>query len=401
MSGLLRGFSMVALAIVAWSAVASAAPTWTVTIKGGESSTLEVIVSTDLSIPIPPGAYSLTLQGGGNPLPAQVITDNGQTSLTVIVPSSLTGTALTGTLAPIAPTKTGVEIFPDGKNLSVTVGGQPLTTYLIDAGPKPYYFPLYGPTGALYTRSFPMKDIEGEKRDHPHQRSFWFTHGKVNNIDFWSEVPNHGNIRETRRYAVVSGPALGLIRTADDWLGPDGSTILTDERTVRFYATKTSRVIDFDIVLAATVGDVTFGDTKEGMLGVRVPTSMDVSSKKGGKITNSEGQIDLKAWGQPAPWVDYTGPVDGKTVGIAILNGPGSFRYPTTWHVRDYGLFAANPFGYKDFGRKESGDYTIPKGESIGFRYRLILHEGETEKAGIRNAYTTYAKPPQVTVKAD
>jgi hypothetical protein len=86
---------------------------------------------------------------------------------------------------------------------------------------------------------------------------------------------------------------------------------------------------------------------------------------------------------------------------VAILNHPDSFRYPTTWHVRDYGLFAANPFGWHDFGRKESGDYTIPAGQSIRFKYRVILHKGETEKAHLPAAFQAFAKPPKVEVQAD
>src|SRR5690606_41219427 len=104
------------------------------------------------------------------------------------------------------------------------------------------------------------------------------------------------------------------------------------------------------------------------------------------------------AWGKASPWVDYTGPVDGATLGVAILNHPESFRYPTTWHVRDYGLFAANPFGYSDFRFGKEGAHTIPAGESIRFRYRLILHEGDTEQADIAEAFQAYAEPPRVEI---
>jgi len=128
---------------------------------------------------------------------------------------------------------------------------------------------------------------------------------------------------------------------------------------------------------------------------------MDVKRKKGGKITNAEGITDDAAWGKASPWVDYTGPVEGETVGIAILNHPESFRHPTTWHVRDYGLFAANPFGWHDFGRPESGDYTIPAGKSISFRYRVIFHKGDTASAQVPAAYRAYSKPPEVEVQAD
>ena len=101
-----------------------------------------------------------------------------------------------------------------------------------------------------------------------------------------------------------------------------------------------------------------------------------------------------QAWGKASPWVDYSGPVDGKTVGIAILNHPGSFRYPTTWHVRTYGLFAANPFGWHDFGLSKSGDYTLPADAELRFGYRVILHEGDAGSARIADAFDRYAEPP-------
>ena len=168
-----------------------------------------------------------------------------------------------------------------------------------------------------------------------------------------------------------------------------------------FYRTKGYRLIDFEIEIHATDGDVTFHNTKEGMFGLRVASSMDVDKKTGGRITNAEGLTDNKAWGQASPWVDYVGPVQGKTLGIAILNHPQSFRYPTTWHVRTYGLFAANPFGWREFGRSENGDYTLPAGQKVRFGYRMILHEGDTSSAGLPALFEAYAKPPAVEVRVD
>jgi hypothetical protein len=289
----------------------------------------------------------------------------------------------------------GVELVRNGKRIEFRLDGQLVTESIPDDGPKPYFFPLIGPSGSAMTRSFPMKKVEGEKTDHPHHRSLWFTHGSVNKVDFWSEMPGHGRIVETSSTTIVPNKQTGILKTTDDWLAPDGKKVCEDERVVTFSTTEKSSILDFDVTLKATNGPVTFGDTKEGMFGLRVATSMDVTSKKGGKITNAEGITDTKAWGKPSPWVDYTGPVDGKTVGIAILNHPSSFRYPTTWHVRDYGLFAANPFGYKDFGQKNSGEYILPAGESIKFRYRVILHEGDTASANIPAAFAAYSEAPK------
>ncbi len=271
---------------------------------------------------------------------------------------------------------------------------------------------MIGPTGASFTRAYPMiKDAEGEDHDHPHQRSFWFTHGDVNGYDFWASDPinkanpKFGSIHETSRNAEVAGAAVGLLVTTDDWIGPDGKKICDDVRSIYFYNTKGARVIDFDITINASAGPVTFGDTKEGMFGLRVASSMDVVKGKtpqaGTKIINAEGITDDAAWGKASPWVDYVGPVDGKTVGVAILNHPRSFRYPTTWHVRPYGLFAANPFGGKDFKVDGYRAHTIPEGQSIRFGYRVILHEGDTTAARVAESFKAYATPPSVEIKAE
>ncbi len=159
--------------------------------------------------------------------------------------------------------------------------------------------------------------------------------------------------------------------------------------------------MDFDITIHAPNGPVMFGDTKEGMMGFRVASSMDVDRKQGGRIVNSRGRKDGDTWGMPAEWVDYYGPVNGKTVGIAVMDHLSSFRHPTHWHVRTYGLFAANPFGLKDFpnGKGKNGSHTIPKGGEMRFRYRIFIHEGTTEDAGVALVADGYRNPPTVTVK--
>jgi hypothetical protein len=121
---------------------------------------------------------------------------------------------------------------------------------------------------------------------------------------------------------------------------------------------------------------------------------MDVDSKQGGKIVNSRGETDADAWSNPAEWVDYHGPVEGENLGIAILNHPSSFRFPTRWHVRTYGLFAANPFAGKSFNTTDGGAYRLEPGSSLKLRYRVILHKGDEKAAGIKAMYDEYAKAP-------
>ena len=114
-------------------------------------------------------------------------------------------------------------------------------------------------------------------------------------------------------------------------------------------------------------------------------------------MVNSLGAEGEKAiWGKRADWVNYDGKVEGEDIGIAVLDHPKSFRHPTTWHARGYGLFAANPFGLRDFTRdpNQDGSWTIPEGKSLTFRYRVIIHHGDYREAHIAEAYQKYAAEP-------
>jgi hypothetical protein len=183
------------------------------------------------------------------------------------------------------------------------------------------------------------------------------------------------------------------IVSVNDWIDSTGKKHCEDERTLTFRTKGNSRIIDFDITLRAGDEEVVFGDTKEGSLGIRVPTAIDVKGGNG-HILTSEGKKDKDAWGKRARWVDYSGTIDDKLVGIAILNHPTSFRHPTPWHVRDYGLFASNPFGLHEFDPEanDSGKLTLAPGETVTLRHRIIFHEGDAEDADIAGRYQAYAK---------
>lgn len=304
---------------------------------------------------------------------------------------SLCFAAFFGFATTLSAAQISAERSPGG--VVIKIDGQFFTEYLIKSGCKPILWPIIGPTGKPMTRAYPMVQGTDEKKDHIHQRSLWFTHGDVNGINFWAEQGVHGSI-EHREFVKVAGGPEAVVVTRNDWLAPDGKRVCADERRFAFGVEGQTRRIDFDITVTASDGPVKFGDTKEGTMGLRIAHTMNVGSKLGGRIVNSDGRIDKDAWGKQAPWVDYYGPVDGKTVGIAILNHPSSFRFPTYWHVRDYGLFAANPFGLHDFDKSKQvdGAYTIQPGKSITLRYRILFHEGDEKAGRIAEAYAKYAK---------
>jgi hypothetical protein len=291
-----------------------------------------------------------------------------------------------------------VEQQPD--RIVVKIDGQPFTEYLTKAGHGPALYPVIGPTGKAVTRSYPFTAPQANgSKDHPHHQSLWMNHGDVNGIDFWGankidDKDDTGPHIAHREFVKVKGGDTAEIVTRNDWMN-GAKRICADERRLTFGSDADgSRWIDFAITIKATDGDVTFGDTKEGSFAVRIADSMRVEANTGGRITSSEGQTNEEAWGQPARWVDYTGPVDGKTVGMTLMSHPKSFRAKPRWHVRTYGLFAANPFGQKDFPHPEAakqGAVTLANGDSLTLKYRVWLHEGATDGKRIEEVFREFS----------
>ncbi len=301
-----------------------------------------------------------------------------------------------------------ITVTPSEKGAIVKVDGELFTEYITGFGAgdnpaTPILWPIMGPTGKAMTRAYPMAEgHKSERKDHPHHRSLWFNHGDVNGLSFWDrELIKHVRFVET------SSGSTGKIVTENNWVDREGNVQCSDQRTFAFGADAQSRWIDVEVVVKATDKPVTFGDTKEGTFGIRVAGTVKVDAAKpnarmgvpetdpswGGHIVNSEGQRDGDAWAKRAAWVDYYGPVEGETLGIAVLNHPSSFRFPTYWHVRTYGLFAANPFGIHDFEKDSpnDGSHTLQPGESMVFRYRVLLHQGDEKSGKVREAFDAYA----------
>ena len=298
-----------------------------------------------------------------------------------------------------ASSKAGVQLTQLPDRLRVEINGHLFTEYFYKDVPRPYCYPVLGPGDAPMTRNWPMKDTPDEEHDHPHHRSLWFAHGSINGQDFWSEQKGFGKTVHQAFTKIESGEEFGLIQERNKWVAADGTVVCTDDRTLRIYNPKGApeRVLDFEVTLHASQGDLNLEDTKEGTMAVRLAETMRLKGKVGhGHIVNSAAVRDGQTWGKRADWCDYYGPVDGKTVGIAIFDHPQNPRHPTWWHVRDYGLFAANPFGEHDFEKladKKAGNLLVPAGQSITFRYRFYLHEGDEQQANVAERYQQYVHP--------
>lgn len=282
----------------------------------------------------------------------------------------------------------------------VKIGDQPFADYVKYGYAKPFVHPVYGPGQVRMTRNFPMwRDVRGEPTDHPHHKSLWLAHGDVNGEDFWTEK---GRIVHERIAAIDENPGRVVITAESRWVDRNDKTVCTDTTRVGFMELAGgARAIDYDVTIHASHGAVTFGDTKEGFMAVRTHPALQLTGnpKQGvtaanGHAVNSRGVKDKAVWGQRAEWIDYSGQIDGQTMGLAMFDHPGNVRHPTYWHARDYGLVAANPFGVSDFtAKKETGGaLTVAAGQDLRCRFRVIVHRGDAQQAGIAKLYEEYSK---------
>lgn len=272
-----------------------------------------------------------------------------------------------------------IEVLIDGREFA--------TVHFADRS-RPYVYPVYGPTGAQMLRNYPfVEGVEGEEYDHPHHTGIWFGHGEMNGVDIWHQVGSFKIDGSPR----VSGATVWLDL---EMLDADGQAFGSCKQRLTFGQTgETTRFMDYEILLAPIAGaSLTFGDTKEGTMGVRTHPNLRLD-RPGGNAVNSEGVSGAAVWGKRAAWIDYWGEIDGESVGIAMFDHPDNPRHPTWWHARAYGLFAANPFGVAAFENKPAGagDLELAVDEKIRFRYRLLFHTGTAESAGIEAQYRTWA----------
>lgn len=297
----------------------------------------------------------------------------------------------------------------DSGDITINIDGELFTRYVTtdQVTNKCYFWPVIGPGGSQMTRAFPMKDVKGERQDHPHHRSVCFGLQNAGGFNTWHEqltFTKNGKVDEKKLAtlgrqihtkvikAEASGDSATLVVVCDN-VTPDGEVYMRQTRTVKFHvADNGSRIMDVEIVLLGVKDEITVVGKKDSGFSVRVAHSMCVDAKLGGRIVNSHGDEDGRAWGKRAAWVDFNGPVNGVTMGVAMLNHPGSFRHPTPWHVRSYGLFTANPFALKEVaGEQDRGDFELAKGQSIVLRHRLIFHDGDEKKAEIAEAWKAYS----------
>jgi hypothetical protein len=350
------------------------------------------------NVALPDGDLVLRCEQTGKTIPAQKV---GNAIIAVLKNLHAGETKRFAVETGSTPDAAGVAVRQDGSTLELQLPQGLFGKYHFgEEVVRPYLWPLNGPEQTPMTRAFPMENVEGEKTDHPHHTSLWTAFDEVNEVNNWHNAEGHGFTHHQSFSKIESGPICGGFVAQSVWQSSDRKPVLDETRTLRLYNVGAEiRLFDYEIVFAANYGEVTFNDTKEaGILAVRVATSMDGAC--GGVIENSAGgKGESECWGRQAAWCDYSGEVGGKTVGVAIFDHAGNPNFPTRWHVRDYGLFATNPFSTACFEAGEATPFVLKSGESVTFRYRVLLHHGDAQAARINNFYAAWSEPATAEVR--
>jgi hypothetical protein len=311
-----------------------------------------------------------------------------------------------------------------GKRVDVTIDGQLFTAYVYpDNIKKPVLYPLITPKGTKITRKFPLEKSVGERVDHPHHVGVWFNYGDVNGLDFWNNSDSikvgkrhkYGTIRHNQVISTSNGEDSGGLKVSMDWKAPDGTVLLVENTEFVFGVDANGYFIDRITALTAQDQKVNFKDNKEGVLGIRVtralehlsdkpsvftdangiPTkveAMDNSAVKGNYL-NAEGVEGTDVWGKRSNWVNLRSEIKGEPISLVVLDHKDNVGYPTYWHARGYGLFAANPLGQHEFSKgKERLDFSLDAGKTTTFRHRIIVASKALGKFELDAAFKEFGR---------
>ena len=274
-----------------------------------------------------------------------------------------------------------------------------------DSLEKPVLFPINDAGNVPVTRGFPMDPRPGEPTDHPHHLGCWFSYENVNGIDFWNnsyaipaeKKPMYGWIRTDSLLEVSNGDP-GVLRYHANWVNQQNQVLLEETTRFEFSGNSQERMIDRITDLRAAT-DIVFADAKDGLLGFRLTRELQIPEKKdqsftdnkgnttlvkrdtvsNGNYLTSEGKTGDSAWSTRGKWCKVFGKLLNDSVSITIFDHKKNPDYPTFWHARGYGLFAANPLGEKIFTNgKSSFNLKLKKGDHVLFRYRILIQNGKS-----------------------
>ncbi|NQU54115.1 MAG: PmoA family protein [Bacteroidetes bacterium] len=265
-----------------------------------------------------------------------------------------------------------------GDKIEIRLDGNLLTNYILSEDEKyPFFFPVNGPSKASVTS---MRNA-----NYPHHSSLFFGCDKVNGGNYWQEGLERGQIISLRADVLESGGERAVIENECIWRRPGADAPVKDKRTITVTApSKDKYILDFDITMEMLL-DVTINKTNHSLFSGRMDPDLAVTN--GGTMINAEGEIGEKGtFGKRSAWMDYNGKRMGGTEGMAIIQHPSNEWFPAPWFTRDYGFFSPTPMYWPE--NEKTTD--LKKGDTITLRYRVIVHSGDQNEAGIAKEFEKY-----------
>jgi hypothetical protein len=301
--------------------------------------------------------------------------------------------------------KNNVKLIRDKQHpvVHIMINGKQFTDFFYpDTIAKPVLYPINAPNGTVVTRGFPVNPLPDEPTDHPHHLGLWMNYESVNGLDFWNNsyaIPAdrkhlYGTIKFQKLTEIISGE-VGKLGYEALWVDMENKTHLKEKTSFAFSEINGVWVIDRTSTLEAVI-PVLFKDVKDGFLGLRMAHELQIPTKEtkiftdangikttievksdsiaNGNYINSNGIQGEDVWSKKASWCMMYGKMKSDSISILIIDHPKNIGYPTNWHARGYGLFAANPLGEKVFTNgKAERNLSLKPGESVSFKYRVVI----------------------------
>jgi Family of unknown function (DUF6807) len=243
--------------------------------------------------------------------------------------------------------------------------------YAWDHRRKPHIHPLATPAGTVLTRVEPP--------DHPWQRGLWFVVKFVDGDNFWEELdpPGYGVQRHDGPPTLSPSGVEGEL----DWIRPDRSTVAVRERRRLTHVPlgDDAYAVDWDVTLVPPAGAVLdrtpFTGTWGGYSGLAFRGRGDWRDTR---LLLDDGAEHDRVAAQRSRWCDLSGTADGQLAGVCVLDHPANPSHPVPFYAtcragEGYGDGWANTV-YPAF--LWDGPLTLAAGETLRFRYRVVVHDG-------------------------
>ena len=277
----------------------------------------------------------------------------------------------------------------DGGELQLYLGQTQVATYLLkhDQLTRRAFVNVRTPSGILVTRNFPPRkpeDIDpGYKAEagiiHPVMHpGLWMSFGWIDGNDYWRLTSKvvHDGFHEVP----IGKRGEASFQSRDRYLSADGSeTICLQDTRYHFRHIEEGILLDWDAEFYNDERDFIFGDQEESGLALRIASPLRVQGGNGEIVNNRGEKNGAGTWGKKFEWINYSGEVDGKRVGLLVIPHPEN-PGPSWSHSRDYGVLVSNPFPKQPRERREPYvKTTVKKGERFRLRYTVLIHEGDAQ----------------------